>query len=175
MVVYPNGDHVGVYTRRQRIWAVLMTGLWGWAVVALPAPLVHMVGGRAAQGINLLFLFAVFGLPVALVVSGIFVAPILKVMMRRRVSYCRAMLWGGGTAAVLAALSIVVGRFRGWKQSQDPTFYSQIGGGDYIRSIDGILTPYGWWVTVQNSAFFVLACIFGAVVIRLIIGPGRNV
>ncbi|RBW59124.1 hypothetical protein DS906_09515 [Ruegeria sp. A3M17] len=132
-----------------------------------------MEDGIDASLRSLFMLFALFGLPLAFVIAWVFVAPTLRVMMRRQTSYTRAIRWGAAIALSFVVLSIAVGRFRGWRQSLDPTFHSQIGGGDYVRSVDGILTPYGWQVLAQNSALFILMCILVALVIRFIIGPGN--
>jgi hypothetical protein len=74
---------------------------------------------------------------------------------------------------IIAAISIAIGRYQGWRQSQNPNFNSQIGGGDFVRSVDGILTPYGWWSLAQNTVIFVFAGVVIALVVRAVIGAGK--
>ncbi|MGJ8609620.1 MAG: hypothetical protein ACSHWY_00905 [Octadecabacter sp.] len=94
--------------------------------------------------------------------------------MNRPISWARAALWGATISAIIALVSIAIGRYRGWRQSQDDTFHSQMGGGDFIRSVDGILTAYGWQQLAQNSAMFIGLGVAIALVLRALIGPGRG-
>lgn len=57
----------------------------------------------------------------------------------------------------------------------DPNSYSQVGGGEFTRSIDGILTPYGWLLLGQSVAIFIAGGVAIALFLRAVIGPGRPV
>lgn len=164
---------VGVYTRKQWTAAILLAAFWGWALFGLFDPINYMLTDRFEQGMNRLFLFAVVGLPIAFIVSYLVVGTALLKLMERPIGLARAAIWGASVSAGIACLSIALGRFRGWLMSMDDTRFAQIGGGEYIRSIDGILTPYGWQVLAQNTLSFIAWCTLGAVLIRLVIGPGR--
>ena len=161
------------YSHRQWVWAVNLSALWGWGVLALPGPIDHILSGRSPHGLSQISLFALFSLPIAFLAAWIVVAPILKSAMRRPMRFARAAFWCSLVSGVIVLVSVAIGRFRGWAQSLNPNFNSQLGGGDKIREIDGILTPYGWLVLAKLSLFFMLACVVGAVLIRLLIGPGR--
>lgn len=151
------------YTRRQWVRAVNLSAVLGWLAVTGPS-----------LGPKLPFLIyaAIFGLPIAFLVSWVITAPILKRVMRRSVSWSRAIVWGGALSLFFAAVSIAVGRYFGWRESVDPNSWSQIGGGAYIREIDGILTPYGWWRLALSTEIFVCSGIVIALILRAIIGPG---
>ncbi|MEM9846001.1 MAG: hypothetical protein AAF965_14465 [Pseudomonadota bacterium] len=164
---------VGVYTQKQWCAAVLLAAFWGWAMFGLFDPIGYMMSDRFVQGMNRLLLLTIVGLPIAIVVSFLAVGPALRKMMRKPVGFRTAATWGAGISAALAGLSIVWGRLRGWRMSIDDTRYAQTGGGDFIRSIDGILTPYGWQVLAQNTVAFIAWCTIGALLIRLAIGPGH--
>ncbi len=152
------------YTRKEHRKAVNSAALLGWFVVALPSLLHNPFA---------LPWIAVFGLPVAYGACWLIGAPILRGLMKYPVSWVSAGLWGGAIAVLFAAISIAIGRYQGWRVSQNPNFQSQIGGGDFVRSVDGILTSYGWWVLTQNTLQFVLAGIAIALIVRWRIGPGR--
>ena len=112
------------------------------------------------------------GLPVAFIVSWVLVAPFLRVMMMKNISYFRAAFWGLSVGACIALVGVAIDRYLGWRQSVNPNFSSRIGGDGAVRSIDGILTPYGWWVLAQNSILLVFSCVFIAIAVRALIGPG---
>lgn len=116
---------------------------------------------------------AVFGLPVAFGACWMIGSPILRLLMKRSISWLSAGLWGAAIAALIAALSIVIGRYHGYKISLNPNFHSQVGGGDFVRSVDGTLTSYGWWVLVLNTAQFVLLGAVIGLVVRWRIGAGN--
>lgn len=157
-------DETTAYTKEDHRRAINSAALLGWLVVAFP-PLLH--NPFALPWI------AVFGLPIAYGACWLIGAPVLRRLMKRRVSWISAGVWGGAIAAFIAAISIAVDRYLGWRISQNPNFQSQIGGGDFVRSVNGILTPYGWWVLAQNTLQFVLAGIAIALIVRWRIGPGR--
>ena len=54
------------------------------------------------------------------------------------------------------------------------SFNSVISGGEYVRAIDGIPTPYGWWKLAESSALFVLIGVCIGLVVRWRIGPGNQ-
>lgn len=131
-------------------------------------------GGEVRQSAGVMIWAAVIGLPIAFAVSWLIAAPILKRMMRSPITWLRAASSGAFVAFIIALVSIVMGRLRGWMQSMNPDSFSQRGGGDRIQEVDGILTTYGWLVLGQRTAVFVLAGAFIAILIRAIIGPGRK-
>ncbi|WP_377190188.1 hypothetical protein [Ruegeria meonggei] len=169
----PGNDQTAPYSRRDIRRAVNLSALLGWTVFTGFAIVSYGVGTDYwASTLSLVFWYGLFGIPTALLICWILVAPFLKIMMRNRVSFFRAARWGTGIGVFLVTLTIAIGRYRGWRQSLNPNFSSRIGGDGAIRSVDGILTPYGWWVLAQNSIFFIFLCILAALVIRMIIGSG---
>ncbi|MCT4557875.1 MAG: hypothetical protein N4A61_07425 [Pelagimonas sp.] len=124
--------------------------------------------------VSLLPFAAILGLPIAYGCCWLIGRPILGILLRSPVSWSKAAGWGGAIAGIIAATSIAVGRYRGWRQWQDQTYHSQVGGGDYIRSIDGILTPYGWMVLGQNTLMFIALGMGVALIVRWRIGPGQS-
>lgn len=154
------------YTRSQWVQSVNISAVLGWMIFAAP-----MVG---AVGPVILPWVAFFGLPIAFVLCWVFAAPLLSIAMRRPVSWLGAARWGATISGVMASVVILHGRVRGYQKSQNPHLHSQLGGGDYIREIDGILTPYGWQVLAQNTVIFVCFGIFIALIVRAIIGPGTT-
>jgi hypothetical protein len=90
------------------------------------------------------------------------------------VGWLRAATGGGFIATIIAAVSVLIGRYVGFVQSLDPGSYSRIGGGDYTVEVDGILTAYGWYLLGIRTVIFIA---FGAavgIVVRLVIGPGKR-
>ncbi len=147
--------------------AVLLSAFLGWAFV---------VGEGALQRGDLLMvpIQALFGLPVAFLTTLLIGGPILGRIMRQTVSWRRAVLWGAGIAALMAAISILLGRLNGYRISQSSTFSFQIGYGDYLREKDGVLTLYGWQVLAQNTAIFIAIGAMVGLLVRAAIGPGRR-
>ena len=170
----PHSDTKHAYTRRQWKRAVNLSAVLGWLMVAAPIS-AGMTNGGLLQFFGVMIWAAAIGLPVAFLASWLISAPILKRPMRRSISWFQAVFWGGTITFLIALASIAIGRFRGWMTSIDPDSSYQIGGGDRIREIDGILTSYGWLILAQNTAMFVVAGIVIALVVRLAIGPGRQV
>lgn len=113
---------------------------------------------------------AILGVPFALLCCWVVGAPILKRIMQKEISWISAACWGAAIAAVLATLSIAIGRYFGWRQSNNPNFYSRIGGDGHVRSIDGILTPYGWQILAQNTLLFIATGAVIAVVVKWLVG-----
>ena len=99
-------------------------------------------------------------------------APLLSRMARGSFSCARAALWGGSSAALTAVASIAMGRILGWLEWMDDDRWSRIGWGDFVESVDGILTPYGWLVVAQRSLILVAIGSVIGVVLRAWIGPG---
>jgi hypothetical protein len=117
---------------------------------------------------------AIIGLPIAFFTVWVLGGGIIRWTMRRPISWLRAASTGASAAAVAALLSIIIGRVNGYQISQDPHRYHQIGGGDYVRSIDGILTPYGWFLVAQTTVIFILLGALIGLFVRYVIGPGRQ-
>lgn len=154
------------HTRRELRKAVNASAFLGWFAVAAPFLFADPF---------LLPWVAGFGLPIAFAACWLVGAPILRRVMKKPVTWLSAVVWGGVIAFVIAVISIAIGRFQGWRQFKNPNSYSQIGGGDYVRSVDGILTPYGWWYVAQNTALFVLAGMGIALIVRGVIEAGRSI
>jgi tetrahydromethanopterin S-methyltransferase subunit E len=154
-------------SRKQWVKAVNLSAVLGYLAVVAPPSLLAM-NPHAIVGM------AVFGLPIAWMVSWIVVAPILWRLMQKRISLAKAAAWGATVAFSLASISIVAGRYLGWRRSIDPNAYSQIGGGDYVRSIDGILTPYGWYRLGVETLLFVLAGALIAILLRVVVGEPEH-
>lgn len=155
----------GPYSETDRTRALILSALLGWIVVTI----MQLGQGTWAQIFGLLPFAAVIGLPIAFLVTFVIVGPILHRVMRRPVTWSRAATWGAGIAAIIAAISILLGRLNGYRISQDPTFHFWT-----AREVDGVLTPYGWKMLALDSAVFIVAGAAIGLVIRLIIGPGRS-
>lgn len=157
---------INAYTRKEISRALNLSAVLGWAIIALPF--------TAAAGITILPIIALIGLPIAFLLCWFALEPVFIRLMRTPVSYLRAAIWSALIAAGLISISIVIMRFLEWRESLRPARHSQLGGGDYTQSIDGILTAYGWQMLAQNSAIFILIALIIALIIRRIIGPGRS-
>ncbi len=154
------------YTRRDLARAANLSAVFGWLVVS--APLVWLFGPLA------LFFALLLGLPIAFAACWLLGAPILWRLMRRPITWLAAASWGAVIAGLLAALGIAFSRYVRWQQQQNAVSQDRISGGDSVRSIEGILTSYGWWVLAQGAAFFILAGVLIALILRAVIGPGRR-
>jgi hypothetical protein len=155
----------GRYSPNDHKRAMILSALLGWVVVTA----MQLGQGSWFQVLGFLPFAAIIGLPIAFFVAWVLVGPILWYVMRSPVTWTRAAAWGAGIAAILAAISIVIGRLNGYRISQDPTFNFWNG-----REDDGVLTPLGWKLLAQDTATFIAAGAAIGVLIRLIIGPGRN-
>ena len=130
--------------------------------------------GDLKRFLGLLPFAAIIGLPIAFLLTALVGAPVLKRVTLRAISWLRAAISGAYIAAMMAGISIVIGRFRGLVESYDATSYSRIGGGDYTIEVDGILTAYGWYLLGLRTGLFIA---FGAIIgllVRVVIGPGRK-
>lgn len=161
------------YSRKQWARAVNLSAFLGWLMVAVPI-CAGTSNAVVANFIGLMIWAAALGLPIAFLASWLIVAPLLKRLMRKNFTWIRTVYCGCGIAFLVALTGITIERFRGWMRSIDPTTYSQLGGGDKTREIDGILTSYGWLVLAQNTVIFVAGGIAISLVVRLAIGPGRR-
>ena len=152
-----------VYSRKQWIQAVNLSAFLSYfAAVGVPSVLSANPGGIIGG--------AILGVPFAMLCCWVVGAPILKRVMQREISWISSASWGAAIAAVLATLNIAIGRYSGWRQSNNPNFNSRIGGDGYVRSIDGILTPYGWQVLVQNTVIFIATGAVIAIVVKWLVG-----
>lgn len=154
----------GPYSPRDLRRAVNASAVLGWVAVAV---------WSLGEFWPLYLYAAVLGLPIAFLASWLIGAPVLRRVMRRTVTYPRAAFFGGVIASLIALASIAIGRYMGWRQSVDDMSWSQIGGGAYVREIDGILTPYGWMIVAQNSLILIAIGAGIGVAVRAWIGPGR--
>ncbi len=144
--------------------ATNLSAFLGWTFFCAPA---------AWANPFLLPWLAVIGLPISYILCWAFGAPILHRLARKPITWVKAALGGATIAALMAILSILIGRFNGWRISQNPNFSSTLGGGEFVRSFDGILTPYGWWVLAQNTFAFVLLGMCVGLLVRAMIGKGK--
>lgn len=154
------------YSRKEWARAVNLSALFGWAAVSCPFVF--------ETGLGLLPYAAVFGLPVAFLACWLIAAPILKRLMRRPISWRQAAIWGAAIAITIRISGIVIGVLHGLFGSLTGRFSSQIGGGDFVRSIDGIPTLCGWIVILRSLAFVALFGALIALILRAVIGPGKN-
>ncbi|MEP2716141.1 hypothetical protein [Pseudophaeobacter sp.] len=166
---HPTAEHA--YTRKQWKRAVNLSAFLGWLSIAVPIS-AGMSNAGLFQFFGIMIWAAAIGLPIAFIASWLISAPILNRLMRKNISWFQAAVWGGAITCLIALASIAIGRFRGWRQSLDPSSFSRLGGGDKVREIDGILTPYGWLNLAQNTAIFVAIGIVISLVVRFAIGPG---
>ena len=143
-----------------------MSALLGWTCVALPVAIESNIG--------VLIWVAIVGLPISFLCCWLIGAPVLKHIMRNEISWAGAVLWGGAIAFFMARAGIIIGRLLGWRQSLNPNFNSQIGGGDYIREVDGILTTYGWLILGKSTIMFVALGAAVALLVRWRIGKPAN-
>jgi hypothetical protein len=158
------------YAPGDRRKAIVTAALFGWLGVTV-LELRHANGGEI-----LFFLpfFAIIGLPIAFLSVWLIGGPILRLAMRHPINWVKAAAVGALIATIIAAISIVLDRLNGLRAYNDPTFHFQLGGGDYVREVDGILTPYGWLLVAQNTAIFIgLGAAIGLVV-RATLGPGNR-
>jgi hypothetical protein len=158
------------YTDRDRRRALFLAALLGWAGVTG----LEFVGTDWNLFIGLLPFAAIFGLPVAFLATWLVGSPILRRAMRYQIGWRKAAKIGAFIAAIIVAISIIIGRLNGLRISYDPTFDFQLGGGDYVREVDGILTLYGWLIVAKNSAMFIALGAAIGLVVRATLGPGNR-
>lgn len=154
------------YTEADLGVAIVLSAVLGWAG--------HVAPMAVAMGPGILPLAAVLGLPIALAACCTIAAPVLWWLMRRPITWIAATVWGAAISTGIAAVGIAIARYRGWRASRDPDWFYQIGGGDHVEVVDGILTPYGRWVLAQDTALFVLTGTAVALTVRAVVGPGRR-
>ncbi|WP_282119048.1 hypothetical protein [Ruegeria atlantica] len=162
------------YSQRDIACAVKLSALLGWAgVIGVPVFSNAYRNGFDLNSLSLVFWYALFGLPISLFICWLVVKPFLRILMRRTVSYVRAAFWGARIGFGLVAVWVAISRYRGWRKSQNPD--TRFGFGDANGTIEenGILTDYGWWRFAENSFQFILICVLAALIVRLIIGPGK--
>ncbi|MEM8750742.1 MAG: hypothetical protein AAGF28_10595 [Pseudomonadota bacterium] len=155
-------SHNLAYSRKQLTRAVNLSAFLGWACVSIPLSLQSNIG--------VLIWAAVIGLPIAFLCCWLIGAPILKRAMKKKISWLGAICWGSAIAFVIALIGIAFGRYRGWRQSTNPNFNSQLGGGEYVREVDGILTTYGWLMLGKSTFMFVSMGAFVALLVWWIVG-----
>jgi hypothetical protein len=155
----------GPYSERDVAKATNLAAFLGWSVFTV---LTSILVGPIALPFAL-----VLGLPIAFGTCWILGAPIIRRLMTRSVSWDKAALGGAIISAGMVVLSVIVGRIRGYRQSIDPTSSSQLGGGDFIREVDGILTAYGWMKLGEQGVMFVFLGIAIALIVRAVVGSGR--
>jgi hypothetical protein len=157
------------FTENDHRKAIILSALLGWTGVTA----MELGGGTRSQILFYFPFFAGIGLPVAFLATWFIGGPIIRRIMRRPVGWLRAAAGGACVAAIIAAISIVIGRLNGLRIYHDPSYNFQLGGGDYVREVDGILTAYGWQIVAQNSLVFVAIGAVVGLLVRAVIGPGR--
>ena len=153
----------GAYTERQLRRAVNLAAVLGWGAVvslALPFPIAFLPW---AAGI---------GLPVAFLACWLVGAPILRRAMRRPVTWLGAARSGALIGAGIALAGIILQRILAWLVSRDPDFRSQVGRGEHVHSVDGVLTLKGWLVLGQAALGLIVVGALVALAVRWAIGPG---
>ena len=153
------------YSERDIAKPTNLAAFLGWSVFAVPTTI--------DWGLGVLPFAMVLGLPIAFGTCWLLGAPIIRRLMTRSVSWHMAALGGAIISAGMVLLSVIVGRIRGYRESLDPTSSSQLGGGDFIREVDGILTAYGWMKLGERGVMFVFLGIAIALIVRAVVGSGR--
>ena len=158
------------YSRNNWIWAVNLSGFFGWAVVVTPIAY-QLCNGTLQNVLEVLIWAAAIGLPIAFGVSWIITAPILKRVMRRRQTWKGAMLWGAAIAAVIYILYFCLYAlifFGGAEQAQYPNLASRLEEADHEISVS-------YWLsrTTPLVLFTLQGAVIGAVV-RWAIGTGSS-
>ena len=151
------------YSRAQWVRAVNLSALIGWACVAIPM--------TALSGLSVIIYAVIFGLPISFLCCWVIGAPILKYVMRREITWIRAVLWGGGVALIISLSGTAINRYRGWRQSLDPMLDTNFTSGRKgLVEVDGFLTAYGWLMVAQSTLIFVALGMFVALVVWMFIG-----
>ena len=164
------GEDGAPYSDRDRNKALILAALLGWTGVTV----LTLAGLDRSLALFLLPFFAVFGLPVSFFATFFVGGPIVERFMRRPIGWGRAAAGGAYIAAIVAAFPIAITRLKGFLDSYDPNYNSQLGGGDFVIEVDGILTPYGWLVLAQVTGIFIALGAIVGLLIRLVIGPGNR-
>lgn len=151
------------YLREHWVRAVNASAVLGWLTVVGPA--------MPEMNWGLLLWVGIIGLPIAFLTSWVIVAPILSQVMRRPISWARAVGWGIVISLTIAVAGFAAGRYINGRVSGDS--WSIIAGFDYYSQIQGHLTPYGWWSLARHTAQFVLSGVAVGLILRAILGPGR--
>jgi hypothetical protein len=133
------GEDGAPYTDQDRRKALILSAVLGWTGVTVPV----LASLNSSLALFLLPFFAVIGLPASFLATFFLGGPIAERFMRRPVGWGRAAACGAVVAAVYAAIVIALTRLKGLFDSLDPNFRSQLGGGDFVIEVNGILTPYG--------------------------------
>jgi hypothetical protein len=150
----------GPYSRKDLHKAAIASAILGWLWVT-----VDFVDFNFQDFPILLLFAAIYGLPIAFIATYSVGVPILSWVMRKSVTYPRAALAGGLIAALMAMVGTAISRYMGWHQPLN---------GGYVQSINGILTPYGWWVVLRDSIPLIAVGIVIGILMRAWIGPGRQ-
>ncbi len=153
------------YTRKEYVRAVNLSGVS--ACTLMLASAIPAAGWDIVGAIPFAFLF---GLPIVWITVG----PILYYRMRSQVTWMAAATLGTGIGLLLVSLGFLRGQSRRRYAAENDSFNYQLGGGDFVRDIDGTLTEYGWQVLIQNNVLFVIMCLLCALIVRYSVGPGRE-
>ena len=162
------------YSGKQFALAVSLAALLGWAAIVIPATLLSSERPVPMDTRLSFLLFAgIIGLPIAFISSWIVAGPILWRVMARTINWSRAAAWGLIIPAAMAIVGVILGRLYGLVRYLDPNTYSSSYGPPGVPiEIDGILMPYGWWLTAESSAKFIAIGFVVALIVRAVIGPG---
>ncbi|MGB3722111.1 MAG: hypothetical protein WA979_04745 [Pacificimonas sp.] len=150
-------------------WAVYTTAAYIEAFVisgvseAKPSLLTHVL------------FYTVFGLPLAIFTCLLIGFPVWAISERRGLSSKRdAIKVGAVFGAILCFVVMFIQRLMGLREYLDDSFRSQWGGGAYIVSIDGLLTPYGWFLEIIDVAVFLCAGALAGYAAWKVSGLGRT-
>jgi hypothetical protein len=74
----------------------------------------------------------------------------------------------------MALAGVILQRLMGLLTYFDPNYNSNYYGPPGVPiEIDGILMPYGWWLTARDSLIFILCGFATTLIVRGVVGPGR--
>ena len=152
------------YSSKQWFWAVNLIAVLG--TIGFFTPVIFTSPTRVASILPFAFI-------VSFIISWLLIAPLLKVAMRKPASWLRSAIWGTASAMLVASVGFVLAEIRRFNALSSDGEKYQLGGGEYVREINGVVTSYGWQAIIQSNVTFILLGLVIALIIRAIIGPGR--
>lgn len=154
------------YSTQQWRYAVSLSGPIAYNIILIvsTAPIL-LSSDPWYAAILYILVFALVGTPIALMASWVFLSAPLRLLMRRRVSWGVAVLWGAIIPMVaIVTYSLLINTIGttglGWTS---PTAR------DWTVSAEHQLLT-----SSQSRAIFVSACVSTALFIRFCLGPGRQ-
>jgi hypothetical protein len=165
------------YTDRQFALAVCLAAVLGWAVILALATFTSAAQSATISAtLGFLLWAAIIGLPIAFISCWVVAGPILWRVMARPIDWRRAAVWSLVVPTAMAIAGVILGRLFGlFFLYLNPSASSESYGPPGVPiEIDGILMPYGWWLTAQSSVIFVGIGFVVAMIVRAVIGPGAK-